>query len=100
MDDEAKADARPADGGSLLELGALALLVGAGAGLVGAIFRLALLHADQLRDAFIAWAHGHTVVGFLLVVAACAAATSIAAWLVRALSPHASGSGIPHIEAV
>jgi CIC family chloride channel protein len=33
-------------------------------------------------------------------VATCAAATLIAAWLVRRFSPHASGSGIPHVEAV
>src|SRR4051794_12499580 len=39
-------------------------------------------------------------VGFLLVIAACAAATALAAWLVRRFSPHASGSGIPHVEAV
>src|SRR5262249_31504504 len=38
--------------------------------------------------------------GLLLVVAACAGATAVAAWLVRRFSPHASGSGIPHVEAV
>src|SRR5262249_36344596 len=38
--------------------------------------------------------------GLLLVVAACASATAVAAWLVRRFSPHASGSGIPHVEAV
>jgi CIC family chloride channel protein len=36
----------------------------------------------------------------LLVVAASAAAVGIAAWLVRRYSPYASGSGIPHVEAV
>ena len=35
----------------------------------------------------------------VLVIAACAAATAVAAWLVRRYSPHASGSGIPHVEA-
>jgi CIC family chloride channel protein len=48
----------------------------------------------------IAWAHGEKLLGFLIVVATCAAAALIAAWLARRFSPHASGSGIPHVEAV
>ena len=86
--------------GSLLALVLLALVAGALAGLVGAIFRLCLAQADRLRDVLIARAHGWQAVGFLLVLAACAAATALAAWLVRRYSPHASGSGIPHVEAV
>jgi CIC family chloride channel protein len=86
--------------GSLLVLALLALIVGAAAGLVGAIFRLTLEQADRLRDSLIAWAHGERLLGFLFVVATCAAAALIAAWLVRRFSPHASGSGIPHVEAV
>jgi CIC family chloride channel protein len=86
--------------GSLLALALLALVAGALAGLVGAIFRLCLAQADRLRDVLIARAHSWETVGFLLVLAACAAATALAAWLVRRYSPHASGSGIPHVEAV
>ena len=86
--------------GSLLVLALLALIVGAAAGLVGAIFRLTLQQADRLRDALIAWAQGEKLAGFLIVVVTCAAAVLIAAWLVRRFSPHASGSGIPHVEAV
>src|SRR5262249_39299976 len=56
--------------------------------------------ADRLRDSLIAWAHGEKLLGFLFVVATCAAAALIAAWLVRRFCPHASGSGIPHVEAV
>src|SRR5262245_16114147 len=85
---------------SPLVLALLALVVGAAAGLVGAIFRLTLEQADRLRDALIAWAQGKKIAGFLFVVATCAAAALIAAWLVRRFSPHASGSGIPHVEAV
>ncbi len=87
-------------GGSLLALAALALVAGALAGLVGAIFRLSLGAADRLRDALIAWAHGGGAIGFLFVVAACASATALAAWLVLRFSPQAAGSGIPHVEAV
>ena len=53
--------------GSLLVLGALSLLVGAGAGLVGALFRLSLACADWLREALADWAHDWNVAGFLLV---------------------------------
>jgi chloride channel protein, CIC family len=88
-------------GGSLLPLALLALVAGALAGLVGAIFRLSLEEADHLRDEMIRWAHGrHSGVGFFLVLAACAGATALASWLVRRYSPHAAGSGIPHVEAV
>jgi hypothetical protein len=93
--------AKTADGpGSLLVLGGLALVVVGASGLVGALFRLSLERADRLRHGFVTWAHGHSVAGFLLVSVSCAAATGVAAWLVRRFSPHASGSGIPHVEAV
>jgi chloride channel protein, CIC family len=85
---------------SLLMLALVALVVGAATGLVGAAFRISLERADQARDALIAWTHGHAIWGFLIVVCVCATATLVAAWLVRRFSPHASGSGIPHVEAV
>jgi len=57
--DDPRHAAQPAEGhGSLLVLALLALVVGAAAGLVGAIFRLTLEQADRLRDALIAWAQG------------------------------------------
>ncbi len=86
--------------GGLFSLALLSLLAGAAAGLVGAVFRLSLDRADRWRDALIGWAHAENFVGLLLVIAICAAATGIAAWLVRRYSPQASGSGIPHVEAV
>jgi H+/Cl- antiporter ClcA len=69
-------------------------------GHTGAAFRLSLEHADRSRDLLIVWAHGQGLVGFLLVTAGCAVAVAAATWLVRRFSPHASGSGIPHVEAV
>ena len=89
-----------ADHGSLLILALLAPLVGAASGLLGAIFRLALDQADLLRDTLITRAHEVRLAGFLLVIAASAGAVAMAAWLVRRFSPPASGSGIPHVEAV
>jgi chloride channel protein, CIC family len=76
----------------------MALIVGAATGCVGAIFRLLLAQADLLRDAIIT--HGHAIWGFLIVVGGCTVAIVVAAWMVRQFSPHASGSGIPHVEAV
>jgi CIC family chloride channel protein len=84
----------------LMALGLLSLLAGAVAGLVAAVFRLALEHADSLRDALVAWARGWQLAGFLFVVVVCGAAVAAAAWLVRRYSPYASGSGIPHVETV
>jgi CIC family chloride channel protein len=86
--------------GSLLVLAALALVVGAVSGLVGAVFRLSLAQADAFRDAAIAWAHGGGFAGFLLVTAACGGTAAIAAWLVRRYERRALGSGIPDVEAV
>jgi CIC family chloride channel protein len=101
MNLEPQTTAKPADGhGSLLMLALLSFIVGAASGLVGAVFRLSLDQADRLRDALITWAHGWKLAGFLLVPATGAVATAIAAWLVHRFSPQATGSGIPHVEAV
>jgi CIC family chloride channel protein len=86
--------------GSLLVLALLALIVGAGAGLVGALFQIALKRGDACRNALIAWAHGEQLVGLPLLAAVSAAAVALAAWLVCRFSPAAAGSGVPHVEAV
>ena len=86
--------------GSLIALVLLALVVGVVAGLVGAVFRITLERADRLRDGLIVWAHGEALAGFLFIIGLSAVATLIAAWLARRFSPHASGSGIPHVEAL
>src|SRR5262249_38923644 len=88
------------DRGGLLQLAFLCLLAGAVTGLVGALFRISLEQADHFRDVFVAWAHHWGIVGLVFVTAACAIATTIAAWMVRRLSPYATGSGIPHVEKV
>jgi CIC family chloride channel protein len=86
---------------SLVVLACLALVAGVAVGLVGACFRLALDQGDRAREALISWAHGELGgAGLLLVAATCAGAVSVAAWMVRRYAPHASGSGIPHVEAV
>jgi CIC family chloride channel protein len=84
----------------LIAVAVLSLVVGAGTGLISAAFRLALAKADRLRDAFVHWAQGQAALGFFSAVLVCAAAAALAAWMVRRFSPHASGSGIPHVESV
>jgi CIC family chloride channel protein len=85
--------------GSGLALALVAPLAGGGTGLVVAMFRLALAAVDRWRGELIARAHQHHQAGLVLVVAGCAAAVALAAWLVRRFSPYASGSGIPQVEA-
>jgi chloride channel protein, CIC family len=84
---------------SLVRLALVAPIVGAGAGLVCALFRLALEQAGAWRNALLREAHEHAALGFVLVLLGCAAAAALAAFLVRRFSPHAGGSGIPQIEA-
>ncbi len=89
-----------ADEGGLVGLACLILLGGALTGLVTATFRMLLDRAEQLREVLIADAHGHSVVGFFAVAGATAVLAFLAAFMVRHFSPHATGSGIPHVEAV
>ncbi len=84
----------------LAMLAVLSFVSGAVAGLIGAWFRMALGWADGLRAAAIARAQPLHLVGLVLVIAGCAAAVALAAWMVRRFAPYASGSGIPHVEAV
>jgi chloride channel protein, CIC family len=94
---EPRAEPEPGEG-SLVALAALALVAGAGSGLVVALFRLALTRVEEWRGALIAGAHHQPFIGFVSVVLGCAAAVTLAAWLVRRFSPYASGSGIPQVE--
>ncbi len=84
---------------NLVVLALLSLIVGAAAGFVGALFRLGLDQANAFRNELIDWSRG-VPLGPLLIIASCASVTAFAAWLVRRFAPHASGSGIPHTEAV
>jgi chloride channel protein, CIC family len=86
--------------GSLVVLALVSLIVGAASGLLGAVFRLALEQADRFRGTVLTWAYSKELAGLMLFLGLAAAATGFAAWLVRRYSPQASGSGIPHVEAV
>jgi chloride channel protein, CIC family len=92
---------------SLPVVAVVSILAGAAVGLLGAGFRLGLEQADRFRNWAIAGLHTalgtswlSSACGLLLLVAACGLAAMIAAWMVRRFAPFASGSGIPHVEAV
>ena len=85
--------------GRLVALAFLSLVGGAAAGLLTAVFRLALHRADRLRESALVWAHGENLAGFVAIIMISAVATGLAAWLVLRFSPEAAGSGIPHVEA-
>ncbi|PRY10066.1 ClC family H(+)/Cl(-) exchange transporter [Kineococcus rhizosphaerae] len=85
---------------SLVGFALAAACVGALTGLTAATFRLLLTDASDVRERLATRAHDLGVPGAVLVVAGCAAATALAAALVRRVEPHAEGSGIPHVQAV
>ncbi len=85
---------------SVIVLALSSCVTGAITGLLVAVFRLTLQHADRWRESFIAHAHGWPVLGLPLTMAFVASASAIAASMVRRISPYAAGSGIPHVEAV
>ena len=77
-----------------------ALLVGVVVGALAVAFRGALAAGDAARDHLLTFAHQFPLFGWLLPVVACSAAAAVSVVLVRRFAPEASGSGIPHLEAV
>ena len=88
-------DAAPA---RLIRLVALALLGGALAGLVGGLFRRALVQADVWRTEMLEWSQGAPQTRWLVPVLVCAVAVALARLIVR-WYPEASGSGVQRVEA-
>lgn len=78
-----------------------AAIVGALTGLVGTAFLLALRAGGRGFAAILASLSGWPpVLGWLVVAALVASATTLAAWLVRRFAPNAGGSGVPDVEKV
>ncbi|MEM8572527.1 MAG: H(+)/Cl(-) exchange transporter ClcA [Pseudomonadota bacterium] len=98
----------------LLFLAVVALIVGAISGAICSAFRLSLEQADALRARLLDFLNGTASLGpfygysipmtpllaAMLMALAAASAAALAAGLVRRVAPAASGSGIPHVEAV
>lgn len=77
-----------------------AALVGLLAGLLAISFRAILSAGDSLRNALLTWAHHYPFLGWIFPVLFSALAALVSVLLVRHIAPEASGSGIPHLEAV
>lgn len=84
----------------LVRLALIAALSGALTGIVGAVFRLALIEADTLRDVVITWAGQWPAFGWLAPVALAAVLAAVVQWMVQRYAPLAAGSGAPHVAAV
>jgi CIC family chloride channel protein len=77
-----------------------AALVGLCAGLVALAFRIALTEAEVFRDRVIAASHQHPSWQWVIPVLFALTGALVSTALVRRFAPEASGSGIPHLEAV
>jgi CIC family chloride channel protein len=77
-----------------------AALVGLVAGFIAIAFRALLAAGDNLRDALITWSHVHPLWGWIFPPLFGATGALLSVVLVRRFAPEASGSGIPHLEAV
>lgn len=77
-----------------------AALVGACAGVVALLFRVALTESDHLRNNMVTWAHQRPLLGWIFPVLFTALGAGISVAITRRYAPEASGSGIPHLEAV
>lgn len=77
-----------------------AALVGLCAGLVASFFRIALAGADTFRNGLIEWSHQYPFWGWVFPMFFGMVGASLSVILVRRFAPEASGSGIPHLEAV
>ncbi|NLF51987.1 MAG: H(+)/Cl(-) exchange transporter ClcA [Leptolinea sp.] len=77
-----------------------AALVGAIAGLVALLFRIALVSADSWRSALGMWAYQHPGYGWLIMALCTLIGAGVSVAITRKFAPDAAGSGIPHLEAV
>ena len=77
-----------------------AAIVGLCAGLTASFFRIALAGADTFRNGLLEWAHQYPFWGWVFPMIFGMAGASLSVMLVRRFAPEASGSGIPHLEAV
>lgn len=77
-----------------------AALVGLCSGLVALLFRATLTGADLLRNNLLTWAHSLQNFGWVIPILFTMVGAVVSVAITRRYAPEASGSGIPHLEAV
>jgi CIC family chloride channel protein len=77
-----------------------AALVGLCAGVVALLFRAGLTGMDALRNHLLQWSQQFPLWGWIFPVMFTMIGSLLAVSLTRRYAPEASGSGIPHLEAV
>jgi CIC family chloride channel protein len=77
-----------------------AALVGVCSGIMALLFRVALTGADVLRNGLLSWSHNIPLLGWIFPVLFTMLGAGISVFITRRYAPEASGSGIPHLEAV
>ena len=82
-----------------IRIAVASLLTGLMIGAVGGAFRFLLSKADDLRNAFVVWAHAWPYLGWLAPVALGAFGAVVARLLVVRFAPEAEGSGLQRVEA-
>lgn len=87
-----------ADHGGLVRLALVAAVAGVGAGVVGSLFRLALVWADAVRLSVLEWTRDAPAVRWLIPVALAAICVAVARLIVRTV-PESAGSGVQRVEA-
>lgn len=90
----------PSELAGLFWIGVLSLIAGTAIGVLCGAFRLALTLADDYRVRIAATMQDRPALGCVAMSLGAAAATWLAAYLVRRIVPSAVGSGIPHVESV
>ncbi len=77
-----------------------AALVGAIAGGVALLFRIALISMDSWRSALSMWAYQHPGYGWIFMILFTMVGAGVSVAITRKYAREAAGSGIPHLEAV
>ncbi len=84
----------------VIRLAMASVLTGILIGIVGGAFRYCLITADNLRGAFVVWAHAWPYIGWLAPVVLGLVGAALARLLVVRFAPTAEGSGVQRVEAV
>ena len=77
-----------------------ALCVGLLTGLLAVAFRVSLDQGEEWRAHFLIWVHTSDGLGAVALLVAACLVVGVSLWLIKAICPEASGSGIPHLRLV